>query len=138
MTVSVTARAIRVRKSARGARLWKAIFADRFIKSAPRIVASFNELKAENRNAVEPPILCLNAGCHYSPDQKLQWIEVVNFSGSGNSRTLVPLESVAVYPAHAAEIAAENLLFRPITNGLGAGASLAQAVAHGALEIVSA
>ena len=111
-------------------------FASESIKNMPRLVASFNELKARNRNAIEPQKLCLNAGCVYSPNIKLHWIEVNNFSGKGGGKTLVPLESVAVCPAHAAEIAAKDLLFRPITNGLGAGASLAQAVAHGALETV--
>ena len=116
--------------------IMESYFADKFICRAPRIVASFNQLKAQNRNCVEPPLFCLNAGGNYSPDREIIWIEVNNFSGRGDGKTLAPLESVAVYPAHAAEIEPENLLFRPITNGLGAGASLAQAVAHGALEIV--
>ncbi len=111
-------------------------FASESIKNMPRLIASFNELKAQNRNAVEPPEICLNAGCNYSSDKKIHWIEVNNFSGKGGGKTFLPLESVAVYPAHAAEIAAKDLLFRPITNGLGAGVSLAQAVAHGALETV--
>lgn len=111
-------------------------FAGVFARHAPRIVASHDELKTQNRNAIEPPNLCLDAGCRYSPAEKLHWIEVENFSGAGGGKTLVPLESVAIHPAHAPEIAAANLLFRPITNGLGAGASLAQAVAHGALETV--
>ena len=111
-------------------------FAGEVVKKTPRIIASYNELKAQNRNAVEPPKLCLNAGCNYSPDRRIHWIEVQNFSDKGNGKTLVPLESVAIYPAQAPEIEQRNLLFRPITNGLGAGASLAQAVAHGALETV--
>ena len=111
-------------------------FAGVFAHNVPRIVASYNELKAENRNAIEPPKLCLDAGGNYSPERKLHWVEVQNFTGAGDGVTLVPLESVVIHPAHAPEIAPENLLFRPITNGLGAGASLAQAVAHGALETV--
>ena len=111
-------------------------FAGDFVKKAPRVFASYNELKAQNRNAVEPPKLCLDAGCNYSPARKIHWIEVENFSGKGGGKTLVPFESVATYPAQASEIEQKNLLFRPITNGLGAGASLAQAVAHGALETV--
>lgn len=111
-------------------------FADRHLRQAALFRASYNELKTQNRNAVEPPKLCLNAGCNYSPEREIVWTEVSNFSGAGDGKTLVPLEAVAVYPNHAAEIASENLLFRPITNGLGAGASLAQAVAHGALETV--
>ncbi len=111
-------------------------YASVYAHNAARVFASYNELKAENRNSVEPPKLCLNAGAKYSPDKKIYWLEVNNFSGAGDGKTLVPLESVAIHPAHAPEIAAENLLFRPITNGLGAGATLAQAVAHGALETV--
>ena len=104
-----------------------------YLEKAPRVVASFNELEAAGRNAIEPPLLCLNAGSDYSSNKKLHWLEVENLS---KQKTLVPLEAVAVYPAQAAEIPTENWLFRPITNGLGAGASLAQAVAHGALETV--
>lgn len=111
-------------------------FAGRYVRGAARIHASYNELKASGRRAVEPPELCLNAGCRYSPDEKLHWVAVKNFVGANGGETLVPLESVAIHPAHAPEIVTENLLFRPITNGLGAGASLAQAVAHGALETV--
>lgn len=108
-------------------------FAGVFARRAPRVYASYNELKSQNRRAIEPPTLCLDAGSNYSPDAKLYWIAVKNLAGG---ETLVPLESVAIHPAHAPEIAPENLLFRPITNGLGAGATLAQAVAHGALETV--
>lgn len=114
----------------------ESFFSDEFVRNAPRVRASYDELKNQSRSAIEPPKLCLNAGANYSPDRELVWIEVENFTGAGNGKTLVPLESVAVYPAQAAEIETKNLLFRPITNGLGAGASLAQAVAHGALETV--
>ena len=111
-------------------------YGGKIVGQMPRVAASYNELKAAGRNAVEPPAVCLDAGCDYSPDQKLHWVEVANLSGKNNGKTLVPLESVAIHPAHAPEIPAEKLLFRPITNGLGAGASLAQAIAHGALETV--
>ncbi len=111
-------------------------FAGVAIYNLPRVYASYDELKAQNRNAIEPPKLCLDAGSKYASDKQIYWVEVNNFSGEDGGKTLVPLESAAIHPAHAPEIAAENLLFRPITNGLGAGASLAQAVAHGALETV--
>ena len=111
-------------------------FAGAFARKVPRVVASYNELKADNRNAIEPPKLCLDAGCNYSPDRKLHWVEFKNFSGTGGGKTLVPLESAVIHPLHAPEIPTGNLLFRPITNGLGAGATLAQAVVHGALETV--
>ncbi len=116
--------------------IMESYFADQYLRRAPRLIASFNELKAQTRNVIEPPVLCLNAGCNYSPDRRIHWLEVNNFSGAGGGKIFVPLESVAVYPNHAAEIEPENLLFRPLTNGLGAGKSLAQAVAHGALETV--
>ena len=117
--------------------IMESYFADRFIRRAPRIKASFAQLKADGRSTIEPPLLCLNAGSNYSSDRELTWIEINNLSGAEDkNKTLVPLEAVAVYPSHAAEIAAENLLFRPITNGLGAGSNLAQAIAHGALETV--
>lgn len=111
-------------------------FAGLFARRAPRIFASYNELKTQNRNAIEPPKLCLDAGSVYLPDNQIYWLEVNNYLCKEGGKTLVPIESVVIHPAHAPEIAPENLLFRPITNGLGAGKSLAQAVAHGALEIV--
>ncbi len=98
-----------------------------------RVFASYNELKAQNQNAIEPPTLCLDAGGDYSPDKRIQWVAVADLRGGD---TLVPIESVAVYPAQVPEIADGEWLYRPITNGLGAGASLAQAIAHGALETV--
>lgn len=117
--------------------IMESYFADQFMRRAPRIKASFEELKRNGRNAVEPPLLCLNAGSKYAPERELTWIEINNLSGADDAKnkTLVPIEAVAFYPAQT-EIAWENLLFRPITNGLGAGSSLAQAVAHGALETV--
>lgn len=118
--------------------IMESYFADEYLRNAPRIEASFEELKRNGRKAVEPPLLCLNAGSRYAPDRELTWLEINNLRAAenGENKTLVPLEATAVYPAHAAEIPADNQLFRPITNGLGAGASLAQAIAHGALETV--
>lgn len=103
------------------------------LKNTTRVFASYSQLKDENRRAISPPTLCLNAGSDYSADKKLNWVAVKNIS---DVEILVPVESVAVYPAQIPEIENGKWLYRPITNGLGAGASLAQAVAHGALEIV--
>lgn len=111
-------------------------YAGRAVRNMPRIVASYAELIAQNRNPIDPAALCLDAGCDYSSEQERYWVEVNNLSGKNNGKTVVPLESVAIHPAHAREISPEKLLFRPVTNGLGAGATLAQAIVHGALEIV--
>ena len=103
------------------------------LKKTTRVFASYSELKAKNQTAVEPPTLCLDAGGDYSPDKKIYWTPVSDLRGGA---ALVPVESVAVYPAQLPEISDGKWLYRPITNGLGAGASLAQAIAHGALETV--
>ena len=111
----------------------ESFYAAETLKQMPRTFASYNELKAKNQTVVAPPTLCLDAGGDYSPDKKINWTTV---SDLRSGKTLVPVESVAVYPAQVPEIVVGKWLHRPITNGLGAGASLAQAIAHGALEIV--
>lgn len=111
----------------------ESFYAGKTLKKMPRVVASFNDLKAENRAAVAPEILCLDAGVDYSADKKIQWVSVKNLRGEA---VLVPVEAAAVYPSQVPEIKPDEWLFRPITNGLGAGKSLAQAIAHGALETV--
>ena len=108
-------------------------YAAESLQNEPRVFASYNELKAQNKNAIEPPTLCLDAGGDYTPDKKIHWVAVNDLRGT---ETLVPIESIAIYPLQTAETASGNYLYRPITNGLGAGATLAQAVAHGALETV--
>ena len=108
-------------------------YAAESLRNAPRVVASYNELNSQNKNAIEPPTLCLDAGGDYSPDKPIAWVAVTDLNGG---ERLVPIESVAIYPLQTAETAGGNYLYRPITNGLGAGASLAQAIAHGALETV--
>ena len=111
----------------------ESFYAVETLKKMPRVFASYNELNAKNQTAAAPPTLCLNAGGDYSPDKKINWTAVSDLRGGA---TLVPIESVAVYPAQVPEIADGEWLYRPITNGLGAGATLAQAIAHGALETV--
>lgn len=111
----------------------ESFYAVEMLRRTPRVFASYNELKAKNQNAVAPPTLCLDAGGDYSPDKLIHWVAVKDLRGG---ETLVPVESVAVYPAQVPEITDGKWLYRPITNGLGAGASLAQAIAHGTLETV--
>ena len=74
---------VRARLGAWG-EILESYYASESIKNMPRLVTSFNELKAQNRNAIEPPKLCLNAGCVYSPNVKLHWIEVNDFTGKGD------------------------------------------------------
>ena len=111
----------------------ESFYAAESLRETPRVFASYNELKTKNQNAVAPPTLCLDAGGDYSPDKPIHWV-TVNDLNSGEK--LVPIESIAIYPLQVPETAAGKWLFRPITNGLGAGATLAQAIAHGALETV--
>jgi thiazole/oxazole-forming peptide maturase SagD family component len=111
----------------------ESFYAVETLKNTPRVFASYKELQDKGELVIAPPTLCLNAGVEYSADKKLHWVKVNDLSGN---KILVPLESVAVYPSQIPEIENGKWLYRPITNGLGAGASLAQAVAHGALETV--
>lgn len=107
-------------------------FATKSLAKMPRRRASFDRLKAEN--AVDPISLCLDAGVDYTPAKEIVWTPGKKYDSAENF--WLPIEVVAISPSGIkADVAAENMLITPITNGLGAGASLAQAVAHGVLEL---
>lgn len=100
------------------------------LRTLPRRRASFASLPG----AIDPRTLCLDAGAAYDPDAPRLWTMAKRWP-SGESVWL-PLEAAAIGLADAAEVPAGERLFTPITNGLGAGTSLEQAIAHGVLEQV--
>lgn len=89
---------------------------------------------------LDPLSLCLPAGSDADADTQLLWVPV-NRHGD-EAEGWAPMECVAFSPsqwtARAAEPGNSNarILFRPITCGLGAGTSLAQALSHGVLELL--
>ncbi len=89
-----------------------------------------NELGA--RGVVDPVALCLPAGSPYTPQMPLNWSPVTRWGT--DEQVLVPTEFVAItgdaFPP------GETPLVVPITNGLGAGLSREQAMAHGLLELL--
>ena len=108
-------------------------WASQTLKTMPRKTASFSELRNANLNAVDPVRLCLDAGVGFSHDQEIVWTIGKNYQTS--EEIWLPIEAAAISPSDIkTDVAFENLLFLPITNGLGAGASLDQAIAHGILE----
>lgn len=104
-----------------------------WIKTAPRIVASFAELSRSRgaHGVIDPLTLCLPVGSPYNADMPLSWVEAQRWP-SGEP-VAVPREWVAAYPYQLGEAAR---LIMPITNGLGAGLDLPHAVAHGLMELL--
>ena len=97
--------------------------------------ASFNQLVREGTPAQDPVTLCLDAGCGYTPDRELAWVEATRY-GRGET-ILVPAEAAAISESDIAEEhRAKPYVMWPVTNGLGAGLTLEQALSHGVLETV--
>lgn len=98
----------------------------------PRVDASYAELvRTRGRHGVVDPLkLCLPAGCDYTDDMVLSWVEGRRWPS--DEAVLVPREWVAAYPYQLRE---EPRLITPITNGLGAGFDVAHAIAHGIMEM---
>ena len=110
-------------------------FAHESLKRIPRRTASFAELERGGVPALDPVRLNLEAGTTYTPATPLQWVEAVRHpSGEG---VLVPVEFVAPRRLDiGADVRAEDLISVPITNGLGAGPTLAHAISQGVLEVL--
>ncbi len=100
---------------------------------APRR-ATYRELRDEAgvRGVVDPITLCLNAGSPYTPEMPLHWVVATRWGT--DERVYVPVEFVALTREQL--IPGTEPLVTPITNGLGAGGSLEQAMAHGLLELL--
>ncbi len=97
------------------------------------VFGSYAELARERgkTGVVDPLTLCLPAGSEYRPDMQLAWAEAVRHS-SGET-VLVPWEFAAV---SFGQMRGRPPLITPITNGLGAGDTLARALSHGLLELL--
>ena len=106
------------------------------LKTRPRLHATFSDVRRQGRTAVDPAGLCLSADRPYVPDETvLEWVEVHKFP-TGDTAWL-PIEFVAPRRADiGADVDPARLLAVPITNGMGAGPTLAHAVAHGLLELL--
>ena len=102
------------------------------LERLPRLNASYAELvrMRGRRGVVDPLTLCLPAGCLYTDDMVLPWVEGRRWPAS--EPVLVPREWVAAYPYQLREA---PRLITPITNGLGAGFDAAHAIAHGIMEM---
>ena len=92
---------------------------------------------------IDPLTLCLPAGSPYTPSSALRWVAVQAWPDG--ERVWAPRECVATspfdYATTSSEVVARGtgeplMLFRPITCGLGAGVSPAQAISHGVLELL--
>jgi ribosomal protein S12 methylthiotransferase accessory factor len=83
------------------------------------------------RGVADPRILCLPAGCAWTEETPLHWVEARRWPEDGS--VLMPRDWVAAHPY---QIGGAWDLALPITNGLGAGFDLAHAIAHGAMELL--
>ncbi|MGF1552188.1 MAG: YcaO-like family protein [Paracoccaceae bacterium] len=96
-------------------------------------------------SVVDPLRLCLPAGTPYTATTPLKWVGVRRWPDGAPA--WAPRECVAISPGQWAAHGSEDpraptpegeaqMLFRPITCGLGAGTSVEMALAHGVLELL--
>jgi len=113
------------------------VCAARSLPRAPRVTGSFARLRAERGDAgvVDPRLLGLPAGADVDDAHELQWWPLQRLADG--AQVLVPVEFVA---SAGSELKgpppAGDWLVTPVSNGLGAGSSLEQAVAHAVLELL--
>ena len=103
----------------------------------PRLTGSYHELRSRHgeRGVVDPVTLCLEAGSPYRPeDTVLEWVPCRRFSS--DESVLVPAEFVACAGMDVPPRPGVSRLVTPITNGHGAGTTLAMAQCHGLLELL--
>ena len=106
--------------------------ASRAVLSRPRETGSYAEMvRAHGASGVADPLtLCLDSGGGYTAEMPLEWTGTKRLA-TGET-VWVPVEFVATYRG---DVGA-NPLITPITNGLGAGLTESQAIAHGLLELL--
>ena len=130
---------------------------ERALREMPRVVGSHVELLRQRgeRGVADPLTLCLPAGSSYQPEQPLVWVaatrvatgesvwvpeEFAADSGRQLRRSgrapMVPTTAKGGPPLIPLATLLEKPLVTPITNGLGAGTSFAQALVHGLLELL--
>lgn len=102
----------------------------------PRRTGSYLDMRARHgeRGVVDPVTLCLEAGSPYTPDTVLEWMEARRWSTG--EPTLLPADFVACAGMDAPPRPGVSRLVTPITNGHGAGTTLAMAQSHGLLELL--
>ncbi len=102
----------------------------------PRLTGSYREMCAHHgeRGVVDPVALCLEAGSPYTPDTVLEWVEGCRWST--DEPVLIPAEFVACAGMDVPPRPGVCRLVTPITNGHGAGTTLAMAQSHGLLELL--
>jgi len=106
------------------------------VQRLPRERAPYNDLARSmgEGSVLDPRAACLAAGSPYTHDTVLEWVPMRRY-GDG-AEVLVPVELAASRFADlGGDPRPEERLFTPITNGLGAGLSLAQALNHAILEL---
>ena len=108
--------------------------ASRAVLERPRATGSFDEMAVRfgAEHVADPRSFCLHAGSPYTDSLPLQWLETRRWM-SGET-VWVPIEFVATYKGDASPKFPP--LVTPITNGLGAGLTLDQAILHGLLELL--
>jgi len=106
--------------------------ASRAVLTRPRETGSYAEMVQKHgaSGVADPLTLCLDSGGAYTAAMPLEWTPAKRLA-TGET-VWVPVEFVATYRG---DVGA-NPLVTPITNGLGAGLTEAQAVAHGLLELL--
>ena len=106
------------------------------LATLPRLTGSYREMLARHgeRGVVDPVTLCLEAGSLYTPDTVLEWVEGCRWTTG--EPALIPAEFVACAGMDVPPLPGVARLVTPITNGHGAGTTLAMAQAHGLLELL--
>ena len=106
--------------------------ASRAVLSRPRETGSYAEMTQKHglSGVADPLTLCLDSGGAYTPQMPLEWTHTKRLA-TGET-VWVPVEFVATYRGDVGP----SPLVTPITNGLGAGLTEAQAVVHGLLELL--
>ncbi|MFY2559990.1 YcaO-like family protein [Corallococcus terminator] len=113
--------------------LTEEVCADEALPRMPRVHGTYAELVTTFGDAAvaDPLTLGLPAGSPYRPDMPLVWGEMKRLSTG--EKVLVPEEFIAVRHGH---LRGKTPLVKPLTNGLGAGRTRQQALAHGLLELL--
>ena len=101
-----------------------------------RFVGSYQQMVARHGAAgvLDPVTLCLEAGSDYTPETPLEWVHVRRWST--DEPVLIPSEFVACSGMDTPSREGITRLVTPITNGHGAGTTLAMAQSHGLLELL--
>ncbi len=109
-------------------------FVNLYLTQMPRRRASYQQLLAEGAACLDPLRDRLPVGTAYTPDTVLVWTQARQYPGG--ETIWVPIETAATWPGDWHGQDAHEWLYTPITNGMGAGDTLARALSHGLLELL--